>query len=115
MSLKYLIDENLPSKISLWQSENFIHVRDIADSMDDSDILRFAFEKQYTVITKDADFRNYLLAGNSELYPHIILLGIGNMKLKEFEVFLNNQWTKIANASIENKIVIVHLDFIESL
>lgn len=38
----FLIDANLPYYFSLWNNNNFIHLKDINDSMSDNDVWNFA-------------------------------------------------------------------------
>ena len=114
MTIKYLIDENLPAKIQLWKSAEFIHVTEIKVAMDDFDIWKYAQENQLTIVTKDADFRNMMIADKSDSAPKVILFGIGNMKLNEFIQFVENTWSKVKLASSNNKLVIVYNDFIET-
>ncbi len=66
---RYIVDANLPYFFSLWNSESFIHVFDINDSMTDNEILNYARDNDLTIITKDADFFKYnLITINSENY-----------------------------------------------
>lgn len=84
MTARYLIDENLPSKINVWKTDGFIHVTEINVAMDDFDIWTYALENKLTIVTKDGDFRNMIIADKSNL------------------------------ASSNNKLVIVYNGFIET-
>jgi len=53
---KFLIDANLPYYFSLWNNEDFIHVKDIDDSLTDDAIWNYAKQNNLTIITKDSDF-----------------------------------------------------------
>lgn len=40
--MQYLIDEQLPSNVNIWKSEEFVHVRSIKPGMTDFEIWEFA-------------------------------------------------------------------------
>lgn len=52
MTAKYLIDENLPAKINLWKSDEFIHVTEINVAMDDFDIWKYALKKNLLLLRR---------------------------------------------------------------
>ena len=57
--MKFLADENLEySIISFLQEKNFevVAVRDIMKGAPDSEIINYAFENNYVIITSDKDF-----------------------------------------------------------
>ncbi len=58
---KYLIDVNLPYHISLWEGDDYVHVKDIDDQWSDTQIWNYARERDLTIITKDADFSDRIL------------------------------------------------------
>ena len=47
--IKILIDVNLPYKFSLWDCEQFQHVKEIDDEWSDSQIWKYAKENVLTV------------------------------------------------------------------
>jgi len=55
----FLIDANLPVKISIWESERFIHVSNIDPSWDDETLWQYAKTNNLTIISKDKDFLVY--------------------------------------------------------
>lgn len=52
----YFVDINLPKEFSLFQTGNFVFVKDISNSLPDSKIRDLALEKNYTILTRDKDF-----------------------------------------------------------
>lgn len=110
---KYLIDANLPSKIKIWQSEEFEFVININDEWSDSEIWKYAEANNLTIVTKDADFSHRIMVGNSP--PKVIHIKIGNMKLREFESVINKIWKKAEQMSESHKLVNVFLDRIEAI
>lgn len=61
---KYLIDANLPSKINVWQTEEFEFVNNINDEWTDSEIWDYAKSENLTIVTKDADFSHRIVISN---------------------------------------------------
>jgi predicted nuclease of predicted toxin-antitoxin system len=110
---KYLVDANLPAKISVWQSNDFEFVKNINDQWTDSEIWDYAKQNNLTIITKDADFSHRIIV--SPPPPKIIHIKIGNMKLKEFESIIQKIWTTTKKLSENHKLVNVFRDRIEAI
>lgn len=103
---RFLIDANLPYRFPLWQSEAYAHVFDIGDNLPDSAIWRHAQQNDLTIVTKDADFSDWIML--AEPPPHVVHLRIGNMRLRDLFAFLERIWPSVVNLSARNKLVIVH-------
>lgn len=84
----YLIDINLPSHFSLWNTNEYIHQRDLDPRSSDADIWKYAKLHKLTIITKDRDYSDRILLSSPP--PRIIHLRIGNLKLREFYLFLSS-------------------------
>ncbi|MBP9664630.1 MAG: DUF5615 family PIN-like protein [Pyrinomonadaceae bacterium] len=110
---RFLIDANLPRNIPAWRGERFQFVVDIDDEWSDSEIWNYARKNAYTIVTKDADFSNRIIV--SEPPPKIIHIKVGNLKLRAFERFIEENWTSIEAASKSHKLVNVYPDRIESI
>jgi predicted nuclease of predicted toxin-antitoxin system len=67
---KYLIDVNLPYYFGLWNNSNYIHVKDIDDSLSDHEIWKYAKDNSLIIGTKDADFSLKALSG--EKLPNLV-------------------------------------------
>ena len=96
--IKYIIDEQLPPNINIWSPSEFIHVRSIKPGMEDYEIWEYARINNLTIISKDNDF-DILINNSHTPMPKLIKLEIGNMKLKDFLIFLRNDWSNIAKLS----------------
>lgn len=106
--IEFLVDVNLPYKFVLWHDVRFRHVREIDDTWGDTQIWRYTREKNLTIITKDIDFYNRIIA--SEPPPKIIHLKMGNMKLAAFREFMLLNWDAIEQLNRTHKLVDVYLD-----
>ena len=66
----YILDENMPSTVSLWFNQKFIHVLGISNRFSDGDIWEYAINNSLIIATKDVDFYNRYLSSSN--YPKII-------------------------------------------
>ena len=101
--MKYIIDANLPLKLDVWHSEEFIHVFTINPFWKDSEIWDYAKDNNLVIITKDVDFSNRIIAAKPP--PKVVHFQIGNMKLRDLYQFLDTTWIKVAEMSEEYKLV----------
>jgi len=110
---KYLIDVNLPYHFSLWNSEEFVHQKDINDEWTDEQIWEYARENALTIITKDSDFSHRIILHKPP--PKVIHIRFGNVKMKEFFNILSSLWIDIQTMSATSKLVNVFEDRIEAI
>jgi predicted nuclease of predicted toxin-antitoxin system len=111
--LKFLIDVNLPFNLSIWNSQEFIHQKNINDEWKDSQIWQYAMDNNLTIITKDMDFSNKILFHNPP--PKVIHIRYGNMKTKPFYDNISVVWEQIIEMNSSHKLVNVFADRIEGL
>ncbi len=110
---KYLIDTNLPYYFNLWKDDQYIHLKDIDDSMLDKKVWEYAKQHNLTIVTKDADFSSRIIL--SKAPPRVIHLKIGNMTINELFEFLTVRWNNIIDMSEKYKLVNVYKDTIEGI
>ncbi len=110
---KYLIDVNLPSRFSVWAGGDYQHVAHINDEMKDSEIWEYAKDNDFTIVTKDADFSDLVMASLPP--PKVIHIKFGNMKMKEFHQVITRIWDDVLVMSDEYKLVRVFKDKIEGI
>jgi predicted nuclease of predicted toxin-antitoxin system len=108
----FLFDENLPTKIQFTPSLTVIHVSILGESPSDSQIWKYAKDRELIIVTKDADFSDRLMLDLSP--PKVVHLRFGNMRKKEFHSFLLNVWAEIESLVITHKLINVYLDRIEA-
>ncbi len=109
----FLIDANLPYRFSLWQVDDYAHVFDLGDELPDSAIWQYAKQRNLTIVTKDADFSDWIML--AEPPPNVIHLRIGNMRLRELFAFLHRVWPRVEALSAQNKLAIVRPTLIECI
>ncbi|SHG03573.1 hypothetical protein SAMN05444372_10213 [Flavobacterium micromati] len=74
----FLIDVNLPYYFSIWNTDEFIHQKDINDEWSDEKIWNYAKENNLTIISKDSDFSNKIIMSSPP--PKVLHIRFGNMK-----------------------------------
>lgn len=110
---KYLIDANLPYYFRLWNSPDFVHVKDIDDSLSDEQIWEYARQNDLIIISKDADFSLKVLIKGPP--PKVIHLKFGNLKMSAFYDVIVEIWDEIENELEDHSLINVYLDRIESI
>ena len=109
----FLIDENLPDKFSFWNNPAFIFQKDILPSASDLSVRGYAKAHQLVIVSKDIDFYHYHLFYGAP--PKVILFRTGNMRIRDFFVFVEEHWGKISELSVHFNLVMVHKDRIEGI
>ena len=110
---RFLIDANLPSRFSVWNSPDFDLVAAHDDAWPDSQVWEYAKEHGLTIVTKDADFSERMMLASPP--PRVVLLKIGNMRIGELRDFLLRSWPRIDELSQVYKLLIVRTDVIEGI
>jgi predicted nuclease of predicted toxin-antitoxin system len=108
----FLFDENLPIKIQFTPSLPITHVSALGESPSDTQIWQYAKENRLVIVTKDVDFSDRLML--DLIPPKVVHLRIGNMRKRDFQLFLAKVWEQIESLSIDYKLINVYLDRIEA-
>ena len=110
---KYLVDANLPSRITVWQTKEFEFVSSINDEWTDTEVWNYAKQNNLTIISKDSDFSHRIIVSRPP--PKVIHIKIGNMKLKDFNLAVEKLWEKASKLSETYKLINVFTDRIEAI
>jgi predicted nuclease of predicted toxin-antitoxin system len=110
---KYLIDANLPRRLKVWSSDEYLFVHDINPAWLDRDILKYAYDRDLTIVTKDADFADFMFVGIPT--PRIIHIRLGNMKFADMDAHLQRVWNDVCNMSDSYRLVRLYRDRIEGV
>ena len=110
---RFLIDVNLPCYFSLWNTNDFIFVRDLNPKMKDSEIWEYAEKNNLTIVTKDSDFSKRIIIKNPP--PKIIHVKLGNLSMNNFFTALVKIWDEIIEYNKDFKLVTVYKDKIEAI
>jgi predicted nuclease of predicted toxin-antitoxin system len=109
----FLIDANLPAKISVWQNKRFIHINTIDPYWDDEAIWQYAKTNNLTIISKDKDFLiQQLLKGTP---PKVVHIKFGNMKLNDFISVIETCWDEVELLLGNHTLINLYSDKIEAI
>lgn len=109
----FLINVNLPYYFSLWNNENYIHQNDINDEAKDSEIWNYAKERQLTIVSKDCDFSTRILL--NEPPPKVILVKLGNLKMKQFYRLFLPVWKDVLELNKNHELVKIFHNRLEGI
>ncbi len=110
---RFLLDANLPYYFSLWRGEDYLHLKDIDDTMPDSRVWTLAKERNLTIVTKDADFADRAMLQPPP--PRVIHIRLGNLKMRDFHGKLTAVWPDICDLSERFRLVQVFEDRLEGI
>lgn len=111
--MRFLIDANLPYRFDLWRGTAFTHIFDLDDTWTDSRIWNHAREKDFVIVSKDADFSDRIILAQPP--PRVIHIRVGNMKIRGFHGFIARVWPQTSLLIESHKLVIVHQNSIECI
>jgi predicted nuclease of predicted toxin-antitoxin system len=109
----FLIDVNLPYRFSLWSGEDFEHMRDVGEAWTDTQIWRYAQERDLVIVSKDTDFSDRVLVTGAP--PRVVHVRLGNMRMADLHGLISRLWPQIVELSATNRLVTVYRDRIEAI
>ena len=110
---EFLIDANLPAKISIWQNERFVHIAVLNPAWDDDAIWQYAKTNNLTIVSKDKDFLiHQLLKGTP---PKVVHIKFGNLKLNDFIAVIEKNWEQVEILLTDHTLINIHSDRIEAI
>jgi predicted nuclease of predicted toxin-antitoxin system len=110
---EFIVDANLPFKISKWQSNRFVHVLKINPMWDDDEIWNYAYHGNLIIITKDKDFRLKQIIHGSP--PKVIHIKFGNVILSEFEKIILLCWEQVEELIKTHSLINIFQYYIEAI
>lgn len=108
----YLLNENLPERLTFAPMLPVVHARSFGGNPTDSQLWDRAKADELVIVTKDADFSDRVLVSSPP--PWIVHLRFGNMRRNDFHGFLESVWTRIEAFLPAHKLVCVYADRIEA-
>lgn len=113
MSLRFLVDVNLPRRFHLWAGADFEFVRDLDASWPDNAVWSHALDNELVIVTVDSDF--YERALLDERCPKIIHFKLYNLRLADWHPLVTRIWPGIVALIATHRMVIVYRDRIDAL
>ena len=109
----FLLDENLPSKILFTPSLPVTHVRELGESLSDTEIWAYAQKNDLVIVTKDTDFSDRIIL--SQPPPKVIHIRFGNLTKRDFHLLLQKIWPQIELLIKDHKLVNVYQNSLEGI
>jgi predicted nuclease of predicted toxin-antitoxin system len=107
------LDENIPSRIIFTPTLPVLHATSLGQSLSDTFLWEYARANEYVIVTKDADFSHLIMLIDPP--PWVVHLRIGNMRKRDFHVFLAQVWPKVETLLPAHKLINVYSDRIEAI
>lgn len=104
----FLIDNNLPDCLACWQAGDCVFVKTLGPTSSDSELWELARERDWVIVTKDSDFSHRIAVAQPP--PRVIHVHVGNMRLRQLEVFINANWDAVRVAIETHKLVTLRRD-----
>ena len=108
-----LLDENIPSRIIFTPTLPVLHSTSLGQSLSDTFLWEYALENASVIVTKDTDFSNRIMLADPP--PWVVHLRIGNMRKRDFHLFLARIWPQVEALLPAHKLINVYSDRIEAI
>lgn len=108
----FLLDENLPERLTFMPSLPVIPARSFGVNPTDSELWQQAKDGELVIVTKDTDFSDRILVSTPP--PWIVHLRFGNMRRAAFHQFLASVWPQVEALLPLNKLICVYSDRVEA-
>jgi predicted nuclease of predicted toxin-antitoxin system len=89
----YLLDENLPHRLTFTPSLPVTHATDLITSPTDTLLWEHARAHRLAIVGKDADFSDRMM--HSTPPPWVVRLVFGNLRLRDYHAVLARAWPQI--------------------
>lgn len=109
----FLLDENLPRRLTFVPSLPVIHATDLGESETDTVLWEYARTHRMVIVSKDADFSDRMMLSSSP--PWIVRVALGNLGLRDYHDVLKRAWPQIEALLPVHKLIILHEDKIEAI
>lgn len=112
----FLLDENLPHRLAAGFEPGtpVTYARDLGNQPTDLTLWTYAKAKALVIVTKDADFMDYVLLEGGPP-PWVVQLRCGNLRARELHEFLEAQWPRVLALLPEYQLLQVSTDRIEGI
>ena len=106
-----LIDENLPASLASLLPLSSSHATDLGKQPKDQQLWQHARERDWTILTRDADFFDRLMLDGPP--PKVIWVRLGNIRKRDLEARLLHLWPRITEAILHADLIEIHPNSVE--
>ena len=108
-----LIDENLPISLGRLLPIQSSHATEIGQQPSDSLLWSYARDRNWTILTRYADFFDRLMLQGPP--PKVIWVRLGNIRRNDLQDLLIRIWPTICNLLVDADLVEVHPTALEAV
>lgn len=108
----YLLDENLPRRLTFTPTLPVLHATELGSSPTDTELWQYARENELVIVSKDADFSDRIMLHDPP--PWVVHLRFGNLRLAAFHERLAKMWPLIEERLPDHKLICLYTDRIEA-
>jgi predicted nuclease of predicted toxin-antitoxin system len=109
----FLLDENLPSRLTFSPSLPVVSFSAAGKNPTDSQLWEFARSRELVIVSKDADFSQRIIMQSPP--PWVVHLRFGNLRRREFHTVLARVWPQVEALLKSHKLVNVYADRLEGI
>ncbi|WP_026951383.1 DUF5615 family PIN-like protein [Algoriphagus mannitolivorans] len=106
--MKFLLDANIPPSLAEELFEFVVFTTESlpkGNASKDSEIIRFTLDQEAILVTKDFDFYHSFLQGRNP--RKLILVKLGNMKIRELRSYFRKNLPKIIELFVTTSMIIL--------
>ena len=109
----FLLDENLPVRLTFTPNLPVTPASVIGASPTDSQVWDYARKHELAILTKDADFSGRIILSTPP--PWVVHFRFGNLRRRDFHALLARVWPQVEVLLQTHKLVNVHADRVEGV
>ena len=106
--MKFLVDANLPRKLTWFDTDDFSFAHDWGDAFPDKEIWDHALKNDLTILTRDSDYFHWMIQAKTS--PKIVYFKLQQQGRKELEDYFSLHWEQICKLIKMHKMVIATVD-----
>lgn len=109
----WLLDQNLPSRLTFAPALPIVPATVLGPNPPDSRLWDHAREHALAIVTKDADFSRRIILQTPP--PWIVHLRFGNLRRREFHAVLARVWPQVEALLPAHKLINIYADRVEAV
>ena len=109
--MKFLVDANLPRKLSWFNTDDFSFVHDWGDAFPDKAIWDHALKHDLIILTRDSDYFHWVI--QTKVSPKIVYFKLQQQGRKDLDTFFALHWERICKLIETHRMVIATIDALE--
>ena len=109
--MNFLVDANLPRKLTWFNKPGFLFVTDWGDNVSDSEIWDYAIANNLVILTRDSDYFDRII--QAKIFPKVIYFKLQQQGRKDMEEYFSIHWEQICTLIRVNRMVIASINSLE--